>query len=253
MMEKKSDILNLAFLCTGILFITMGFVRAETIYFGTSADQAPYNSLDHNGRVQGFEADLKDLLCTRAELTCDWVLAPRDALAQQLETQEFDVIMSGLKITDSGGNNIAFSAPYLTNMPSAILVLSANGVPLAGQHVGAIDGSTQSNLVTSMGWSLDKFGRSSAALTALNSGEISGFAADQAFLQNIVSNHPEKYEIAANGISTPGNIGFGVRPSDTGLLARLNSAMSSLKADGSLDNLAATWFSTGSTSTQTGG
>ena len=63
-------------LATSALALSAGMAfadgHAKTIRLGTEGAYPPYNFLNDAGEVDGFERELGDELCTRAELTCEW-------------------------------------------------------------------------------------------------------------------------------------------------------------------------------------
>ncbi len=59
---------------TAILTLATGLAQAQdTVRLGTEGAYPPYNFLDDSGEVAGFERELGDELCARAELECTWV------------------------------------------------------------------------------------------------------------------------------------------------------------------------------------
>ena len=54
--------------------------HAKTIRLGTEGAYPPYNFLNDKGEVDGFERELGDELCKRAELTCEWVTNEWDSI-----------------------------------------------------------------------------------------------------------------------------------------------------------------------------
>lgn len=234
---KKS---HLAALATSIA-LSLGSPANATIMFASVADFAPYNYLDDEGVLQGFEADLAALICDRADLSCDWTLAPWDEMIPGIMASDFDVIMTGMQITEDRKIYIDFSDEYYPADPSAILTLDGGSMPSAFGLVGAQADSLQASYVTAQGWNVSAFSDPAAALEALSNGEITAYVADQANLETLMAANPGSYSLAAQDIVIGGGIGMGVAKS-SGLKAALNTALASLKADGSLDDLIGTWF-----------
>ena len=52
----------------------VGSAYADTVRMGTEGAYPPYNFINDNGEVDGFERDVGDLLCARANLDCVWVI-----------------------------------------------------------------------------------------------------------------------------------------------------------------------------------
>jgi len=220
----------------------MGQSSAETVRFGTVADFAPYNYLDDEGVVQGFEADLQTALCARANLECDWVPAPWDALLTGLAQGDFDVIMSAYQITEARKTLVDFSGPYLSAGPSAILVLNGGAVPSGGDIVGAQTGTLEAGYVTKNMWSLAEYATPADGIEALRNNQITAFIGDQAYLKGIAHANPDEFSLAASNLAIDGAIAMAVPKSNPVLLSTLDSALTSLKADGTLDTLIRRWF-----------
>ena len=83
----------------GMTVATLGAAQAETVKIGSIAEYQPYNYLDDEGEMQGFEAGFAGLLCMQASITCEWVLAPAEDLISNLQTYEFDIIISAMEIS----------------------------------------------------------------------------------------------------------------------------------------------------------
>ncbi len=60
---------------TTALALTAGLALADghgnTVRMGTEGAYPPYNFINDAGEVDGFERELGDELCARAELTCE--------------------------------------------------------------------------------------------------------------------------------------------------------------------------------------
>ncbi len=219
-----------------------GPLAADAIRFGSVADFEPYNYLDDEGVLQGFEADLAALICTRATLNCEWSLAPWEDMITELLQNEFDVIMTGMQITPARDVYVDFTQEYFPADPSAFLALTGALYPSPGSVVGAQNDTLQAEYVTDNGWSLSSYTAPEYAVEALISHEISAFVADQAYLQSIVASNPGVFQLVAQDVVIGGGVGLGVRESSPSLLAALDGAIAGLKADGTLDTLIGAWF-----------
>ena len=56
------------------LFATASVATADTVRLGTEGAYMPWNGLDENNEVIGFEREVGDALCETAGLTCEWVI-----------------------------------------------------------------------------------------------------------------------------------------------------------------------------------
>lgn len=216
--------------------------NSTTTRFGSVADFEPYNYLDDEGELQGFEADLATIICTRASLTCEWALAPWSDMITELTANEFDVIMTGMQITDDRELIIDFTDEYFPADPSAFLALTGASYPSAIAVMGAQLDTLQATYVTDEGWALTTFAEPEDAVAAVLANEITAFVADQAYLETVIEANPGLFTLVATDVVIGGGIGLGIRESSPTLLAALNTAIAAIKADGTLDALIGTWF-----------
>jgi len=74
-------------------------VSAQTIRMGTEGGYPPYNFVNDNGEVDGFERELGDELCKRASLPGTWVTNEWDSIIPNLVSGNYDTIIAGMSIT----------------------------------------------------------------------------------------------------------------------------------------------------------
>jgi polar amino acid transport system substrate-binding protein len=56
----------------------------DVVRMGTEGAYPPYNFINDNGEVDGYERELGDILCERAGLTCEWVTNEWDSIIPNL-------------------------------------------------------------------------------------------------------------------------------------------------------------------------
>ena len=76
------------------LALSASFAMADTIRLGTEGAYPPYNFINDAGEVDGFERELGDELCKRAELTCEWVTNDWDSIIPNLLSGNYDAIIA---------------------------------------------------------------------------------------------------------------------------------------------------------------
>ena len=84
----------------------------------------PYNGIDDNGQFIGFEIDLGNELCKRANLDCAWVKNDWDSIIPNLKGGNYDTIIAGMSITEERMKEIDFTRPYTMPDPSTYVTLS---------------------------------------------------------------------------------------------------------------------------------
>ena len=230
-------------LSTAALSLTAGLAWAEAhsvVRLGTEGAYPPYNFLNDAGEVDGFERELGDELCARAELTCEWVTNDWDSIIPNLVSGNYDVIIAGMSITDERDEVIDFSDPYTQPDPSSYLAASAD-VDLAGGVIAAQTGTIQASFVADSGAELLEFATPEETVAAVRDGEADAVLADKSYLAPIAAAEDglvmlEQEELIGGGI------GLGIRESDGELREKFNAAIQSMKDDGSLNALIEKWL-----------
>lgn len=227
-------------LATTALTLSAGLAFAEshgkTIRMGTEGAYPPYNYLDDKGEVAGFERELGDELCLRAELTCEWVTNDWDSIIPNLVSGNYDTIIAGMSITDERDQVIDFSTPYTLPDPSAFIALSSD-VDVNTSVIAAQTGTIQASHVASMdGATLVEFATPEETIAAVKNGEADAALADKGFFEPIVEAESD-ISFVGEDVLLGGGIGLGLRESDGELREKFNAAIESMKDDGSLNTL----------------
>ncbi len=95
----------------------------SVVRMGTEGAYAPWNFINDAGEVDGFERELGDELCARAEKTCEWVTNEWDSIIPNLTSGNYDTIIAGMSITAEREELIDFTQAYTPADPSSYLPL----------------------------------------------------------------------------------------------------------------------------------
>ncbi len=224
-----------------LLALTAGLSQAQTIRMGTEGAYPPYNFINDAGEVDGFERELGDELCKRAELTCEWVTNEWDSIIPNLVSGNYDTIIAGMSITDERDKVIDFTQNYIPPAASAYAALSADA-DLKGGVVAAQTATIQAGYVAESGATLLEYPTPDETVAAVRNGEADAVFADKDFLAPIVAESGGELVWAGQDVQIGGGIGIGVRESDTELKETFNKAIQSMKDDGSLNAMIKKWF-----------
>jgi polar amino acid transport system substrate-binding protein len=212
----------------------------SVVRLGTEGAYPPYNFINDAGDVDGFERELGDEVCKRAELTCEWVTNEWDSIIPNLVSGNYDAIVAGMSVTDERKEVIDFSEQYTLPDPSAFLGLSE--VDLSGAVIAAQASTIQASHVASMeGATLLEFATPDETIAAVKNGEADAVLADKAFLLPVAEADAE-LSIIGDDVLIGGGIGMGVRQSDTELRDKFSAAIISMKEDGTLNELITKWL-----------
>ncbi len=210
------------------------------VRLGTEGAYAPWNFINDDGEVDGFERELGDELCIRAELTCEWVTNEWDSIIPNLVSGNYDVIMAGMSITEERDEVIDFSENYSQPDPSSFLAMSAD-VDLATGVIAAQSGTIQASYIASTDATLLEFATPDETIAAVKNGEADAVLADASFLAPVADAEADLSIVDGADVLLGGGVAAGVRESDTELRDKLTAAIQSMKADGSLNELIVKW------------
>lgn len=227
-------------LTSAALALVAGMAMAQDVVrLGTEGAYEPWNYLDDNGEVAGFERELGDELCKRAELTCEWVTNDWDSIIPNLVSGNYDAIIAGMSITAEREEVIDFTQGYTPPDPSSYLAASAD-VDLKSAVIAAQTNTIQAAFVAEAGMTLVEFATPEETIAAVRSGEADAVLADNSYLAAIAAEDAdlmllEKAEMIGGGV------GMGFRESDAEMRATFDAAIQSMKDDGSLNELITKW------------
>ncbi|EDM71111.1 periplasmic binding protein, putative [Roseobacter sp. AzwK-3b] len=227
-------------LSTAALAFSANLAMAQDVVrLGTEGAYPPWNFLNDAGQVDGFERELGDELCDRAQLTCQWVTNDWDSIIPNLVSGNYDAIIAGMSITDERDQVIDFTQNYTPPDPSAYLAMSED-IDLTAGVIAAQSGTIQAAYIAEQGATLVEFATPEETIAAVRNGEADAVLADKSFLTPIAE---EDAELMIVGPDVPlgGGVGMGIRESDAELRDTFDAAIQSMKDDGSLNELITKW------------
>jgi len=227
-------------LTSAALALMAGMAMAQDVVrLGTEGAYEPWNFLDDNGEVAGFERELGDELCKRAELTCEWVTNDWDSIIPNLVSGNYDAIIAGMSITAEREEVIDFTQGYTPPDPSSYLATSGD-IDLKSAVIAAQTNTIQAAFVAENGMTLVEFATPEETVAAVRNGEADAVLADNSFLAAI-ANEDASLVLLDKQEMIGGGVGMGFRESDAELRATFDAAIKSMKDDGSLNELISKW------------
>ena len=232
-----------------LLFVAVGALLAacegtDTTVIATTGDYAPFNAVNDAGEVTGFERDLGDELCRRANLKCEWTIRDWETLIPDVMADEFDVILAGMSITDRREEWIDFTRAYYPPTPSVYLARAGSGDAALEGAIGASANTVYSDYFTTAGVPFTTLEDSFDAAGAVLNGEVDAVLVDHGYAVSQLAKHEGELAIVGPSVMIDRGIGIGVRKNSE-LRGKLDAALASMKADGSLNALLLEWFGEG--------
>ncbi len=227
-------------LTASLLALGAGAATAqETVRMGTEGAYPPFNFINDNGEIDGFERDLGDEICARAGFDCEWVTNDWDSIIPNLTSGNYDTIIAGMSITPERDEVIDFTQPYIPPASSLYMALDEDA-DLEGGVVAAQTNTIQAGHVAETGATLIEFATPDETVAAVRNGEADAVFADGDYLLPIAAEDADLM-IVGEPVQLGGGVGMGMREGDE-RLAAFDDAITSMKEDGTLNTLILEWF-----------
>ena len=226
-------VLSLVLACNGASDVTR---------MGTEGAYEPYNYINDAGEFVGFEIELGDELCRRAELECEWVTNEWETIIPNLVDGQYDTIIAGMSITDERDELIDFTQAYTPPSPSVYIAAAGAGDDAVNGRVAAQVATIHADYLAESGATLIEYELAEDLVSAVLTGEADAGLVDQEFAHESVAASGNMLIVVGPEVPLDSGIGIGVREDDTDLKNALNEAIDSMKADGALNTLIRKWF-----------
>ena len=241
--------LNTSVVLGAMLGATSSF--AADVRFGTEGAYAPWNFLDDSGKLAGFEIELGNEVCKRAELECEWVVNEWDSIIPNLLAGNYDAIIAGMSVTDERLETINFSAEYYPPDPSRFVGSPDNKIDWdnvqnlkIGVQAATIQAAYLEDTLAAENTIL-QYETPDQSVADLMAGNTDVLLADNTFLTPVVDGSNGAVAYVGPEVSIGGGVAMGLRKDDTELASKLNAALAEMKQDGTVDKLIMEFFETG--------
>lgn len=219
----------------------------QVLRIGSDTTYPPLETVDDNGNIVGFDVDVMNAICERINCVAQFVTTAWDGIFAALAQGEFDMVVSGVSITEERDKIVDFSDPYLIVSQAVLLRVENEGATLEdfkanNRKLAAQTGTTNADLA------VDLVGRDNVALYDTFSSAVEALRNGDVFGVVIDGTSATAYEQQFAGELLVGITGLNADPlglvfqEGSELVDAFNQGLQMIKDDGTLDELIAGYW-----------
>ncbi|MDE0342443.1 MAG: transporter substrate-binding domain-containing protein [Deltaproteobacteria bacterium] len=231
-----------------LILLVAGPAAAGTLRVGTVGDYPPFNYLDEESRLTGFDIDIARALCDEMEVECHFIQEKWAELIISLRAGKFDAIAASMSITERRKRVVSFTDHYYRNASRFVTSKGSDFDPKRpeGRTFGAMRATIASDWLEEnvAGIATVRLYRGQTELLqALVNARVDAIFGDALGLHAwLDSRDGATFRFAGEGIHLDEGIGIAVRHEDEVLRLRLNGALQALFTSGIYRQINARYF-----------
>nr|WP_110821698.1 transporter substrate-binding domain-containing protein [Paenibacillus illinoisensis] len=224
---------------------------AGTMKVGMMGTYRPYNFLNDNKEMDGFDADIAREVAKRLGVEVEFVSQEFSGLTPSLQSKKIDAIISQMTITDERKQALDFSEGYITNQVKIIVKNDNNDITkledFKGKTIGVGLGTNdetylRNEVLPKVGdFTIKTYDDVITSLKDLDAGRIDATINNLYALKPIIDSNGFKIKAVGEPIKSD-QAGIAVRKNNPELVAALNDALQGMKDDGTYNTIFKKWF-----------
>ncbi|MDH6231673.1 polar amino acid transport system substrate-binding protein [Mesorhizobium soli] len=210
---------------------------------GSDTTSPPMESVDTaTGQIVGFDIDVVNAICAKINCKAEFVTTGWDGIFAALNQGNFDLVASGVSITDERKKAMDFSEPYIINSQAILTRVEDEGLALddfksKGKKLSAQANTTDANVAESIVGkdnvvAYDSF---SASVIALKNKDVDGVVINGANAASYEKEFAGELVVPIRDLQSD-PLGLVFRTGDENVAA-FDEGLKAIKADGTLDTL----------------
>lgn len=218
----------------------------EALRIATEGAYPPFNMVNADGELIGFDVDIAKALCAEMDRECEIVAQDWDGIIPGLVQGKYDAIVASMSITDERKEMIDFTDPYYSNYLGLVVAADSNvsSRELEYETLGAQRATVAAQ------WAEDNFGRradiklydtQTAAYGDLVAGRVDVLVSDYLPAADWLKDN-EDFAFLGDKIDIDDKIGIGVRQDETELKEQLNAALAAILENGTYEEINDQYF-----------
>ena len=225
-------------------------LEGRVLKVGSDTTYPPMETVDDKtGEIVGFDVDVMNAICERINCKAEFVTTAWDGIFAALAQGEFDMVVSGVSITEERDKIVDFSDPYLVVNQAILMRAEDEGMTLddmkkPGSKLASQTGTTNAQLAEDLVGreNVSLFDTFSGAVLALQNGDVQGVIIDGTSAAAYEQEFAGELIVGITGLNAD-PLGLVFQEGDE-LVDAFNEGLAEIKDDGTLDALIAKYWTT---------
>ncbi len=210
---------------------------------GSDTTSPPMESVDPaSGQIVGFDVDVVNAICAKINCQAEFVTTGWDGIFAALDQGSFDLVASGVSITDERKKAMDFSDPYIVNSQAVLMRVADQGLSLddfkaQGKKLSAQANTTDAQVAEGIVGkeNVSAYDSFSASVIALKNKDVDGVVINGANAAAYEREFAGELVVAIKDLQSD-PLGLVFRKDDANIAA-FNEGLKAIKDDGTLDQL----------------
>jgi polar amino acid transport system substrate-binding protein len=227
-------------------------LKGRTLRVASDTTYPPFEFVDKKtNAIIGYDVDMVNEICKLANCKASFQTASFDTIFVALAQKQYDIVASGVTITDERKKNVDFTDTYL-HYDEVLLVRAdesrinsvddvKSGKFIMGVQTGTSNEDTAKTLVPDEKKQLKRFDDFSQAVAALLGKDVDVVEIDKPAADGFMAQNPNKLKFTGKGLVS-NDLGIALQKGDKPTQDAFNAALKKLKDNGTLDSLYKKWF-----------
>jgi L-cystine transport system substrate-binding protein len=218
---------------------------------GVMGTYQPYNFLNENKEMDGFDADIAKEVGKRLDVDVEFVAQEFSGMIAGLQAEKFDVVISQMTITDDRKEQMDFSDPYITNHVKVIVQEDNNTITAVedfkdkdiGVGLGTNDETyLRTELIPQVGeFNIKTYDDVITTLKDLDAGRIDATINNMYAIKPVVEKNGYKIKAVGEPIKSD-KAGIATRKGNEDFIEEVNTVLAEMKEDGTYKDIFVKWF-----------
>ena len=226
-------------------------VNNGQLVLGTSGNQPPMTMQGKDGKPEGFDVDLADLMAQALGVKLVVKTLPFNKLLDALEAGDVDVVISNMTINPSRNMRVAFVGPYMTSGKCLITKKEnlakaddTDELNIADMNLVVLKGSTSEDIVRTLmpKVKLETVEDIQVGVKMVADDKIGGMMADYPVCLHTINANPKAGFISVFSMLTYEPIGIALPANDALFMNWTSNLLERLEETETLELLASKWL-----------